>query len=62
MSSSAMLANGSRAPSMAWSASSPTPRLGPFGVSADAIHRPLISRSRTSTQKSEQVSRRTVTA
>jgi len=60
-SSSAMLENGSRAPAMASSASSPRPRLGPLGVSADAIHRPLISRSRTSTQNSEQVRRSTIT-
>jgi hypothetical protein len=40
----------------------PSPRLGPSGVSAEAIHRPFISRSRTSTQKAEQVSRSTIMA
>jgi hypothetical protein len=39
----------------------PSPRLAPSGVSAEAIQRPFISRSRTSTQKVEQLSRSTVT-
>src|SRR5438874_13690172 len=56
-----MPTNGCRAASTASIGRVPSPRLGPSGVSADAIQRPLISRRRTSTQKSEQVSRRRIT-
>jgi hypothetical protein len=45
---------------MAAIGSSPNPRLGPSGVSADAIHRPLISVNLTSTQNAEHESRSTI--
>ena len=57
-----MPSNGTSAALMASIARSPRPRLGPCGVSADAIQRPLISRSRTSTQNGEHVSRITIMA
>ncbi len=47
---------------MASMALSPSPRLGPSGVSAEAIQRPLISRSRTSTQNAQHLSRSRITA
>ena len=61
-SSSAIPSKGNSACSIASLGSRPRPRLGPLGVSADAIHRPLISRSRTSTQNAEQTSRMTIMA
>ena len=45
--------NGSSACHNASKASDPHPRLGPSGVSADAIQRPFTSSSRTSTQNAE---------